>query len=62
MAQEHLFMQSHMDGIRYHCLSERILIFQLINLIVNYIYIDWLFGIPALYLDIYILLLLNIYA
>ena len=39
MAQERLSMRPHMNVISYHCLLEKILIFQLLDLVLKHIFL-----------------------
>ena len=48
--QERLSMRPHMDGISYHCLLEKVLIFKLLNLVLKHIYLDWPFWHPRLFI------------
>ena len=50
MAQERLSIRPHMNGISYHCLLEKGLIFQILNLVLRQVYLNWLFWHPRLFI------------
>ena len=60
MVQWCLFMRPHIYRIRYHYLLEKVLIFQLINLVLKQHFRRPSYFI-SFYLDIYTILLMNIY-
>ena len=45
-----IFMRPHMNEISYHCLLDKVLIFQLLNLVLKHIYFNWLFWHPRLFI------------